>query len=191
MVAHRFAHYATSSPILEYDDLVGYGCEGLITAVDTFDATRGVKFSTWAVFRIRTTILERLRALSPVPRTLRRLRTAIDQTRSELALQAGCWPADSAVAAALNLPLAQLRGVLQETDRVVVSLEHLMGGKDTGEGDDTLVSLADDDPAGDPQQALAAAPGSRRSTAGHARGYRWRSASATAHGHEHRGSRMR
>ena len=156
-VARRLAHHAAGSPILEYDDLVGYGCEGLIAAVETFDPTRGAMFTTWAVFRIRTTILERLRALAPMPRALHRRRQAIDQTRSELAHQCGCWPEDAAVAAALQLPLPDLRRVLQETDRTVVSLEHLTDGHDNDARPARLSSLADDDPPGSPQQALDAA----------------------------------
>jgi len=58
-------------PSLNYDDLVSTGMIGLLDAISKFDSTRGVKFETYAVIRIRGTILNHLNAMSWIPRSIR------------------------------------------------------------------------------------------------------------------------
>src|SRR5487761_1253503 len=70
-VAGRMARHANAVTLLDYDDLVGYGTEGLVEAVDTFDPSYNVRFSTWAVMHIRTTIQDALRNLDPLSRSVR------------------------------------------------------------------------------------------------------------------------
>ena len=88
-VANSMARHAGQSVLLDYDDLLSYGTEGLIAAVDSFDAERGLKFSTWAVMHIRTTIQDALRALDPLPRSLRAKGKEIDRVSATLAHAAG------------------------------------------------------------------------------------------------------
>ena len=57
--------------LVEYDDLVGYGIFGLIDAIDKFELTKGVKFETYASLRIRGAILDQIRKMDWIPRTLR------------------------------------------------------------------------------------------------------------------------
>ncbi|MBI2760348.1 MAG: sigma-70 family RNA polymerase sigma factor [Chloroflexi bacterium] len=78
-VAGSMARHSNASSIVDYDDLVGYGVEGLIEAVDTFNPTYNVRFSTWAVMHIRTTIQDALRTLDPLPRSLRSKGKEIDR----------------------------------------------------------------------------------------------------------------
>jgi len=70
-VAGTMARHANASSIVDYEDLVGYGTEGLIDAVESFNPADNVRFSTWAVMHIRTTIQDALRVLDPLPRSLR------------------------------------------------------------------------------------------------------------------------
>ena len=56
---------------VEFDDLVGYGIFGLIDAIEKFDPSKGVKFETYASFRIRGAIIDNIRRMDWVPRTLR------------------------------------------------------------------------------------------------------------------------
>jgi RNA polymerase sigma factor for flagellar operon FliA len=56
---------------VEYDDLVGYGIFGLIDAIDKFETSKGVKFETYASFRIRGAVIDHIRRMDWVPRTLR------------------------------------------------------------------------------------------------------------------------
>ena len=153
-VAGAMARHAGASAIVDYDDLVGYGSEGLIAAVETFNPSYDVKFSTWAVMHIRTTIQDALRTLDPLPRSLRAKGKAIERASAELAHRTGQWPDEIEVAAALAMPLAKLRRTMQDLSTVTVSLD---GGADMGgeeQGAAWAASLADEDPAGDPQQAL-------------------------------------
>ena len=55
-VAGSLSRHRSGAAVVDYDDLVGYGTEGLIAAVDSFNPSYHVKFSTWAVMHIRTTI---------------------------------------------------------------------------------------------------------------------------------------
>ena len=69
IVAGRLGMYLGYT--VEYDDLVGYGIFGLIDAIDKFELTKGVKFETYASLRIRGSILDQIRKMDWMPRTLR------------------------------------------------------------------------------------------------------------------------
>ncbi len=98
-VAGSMSRHAGASVIVDYDDLVGYGTEGLIEAVDTFNPAYNVRFSTWAVMHIRTTIQDALRSLDPLPRSLRAKSKEIDRVSYDLANRNGYWPKDDEIAA--------------------------------------------------------------------------------------------
>ena len=63
---------------VEFDDLVGYGIFGLIDAIDKFDCTKDVKFETYASLRIRGAILDQIRKMDWIPRTLRQKQKKMD-----------------------------------------------------------------------------------------------------------------
>jgi RNA polymerase sigma factor for flagellar operon FliA len=158
-VVTPMAHYARHSALLEYDDLLAYGTEGLITAVDSFDASRGLKFSTWATMHIRTTIQDALRTLDPLSRSLRSKGKAIDRVATELAHARGAWPEPADIAAALGQPVEALRKTQQVLGRSQVSLEQVIEGHTGGaSGDDggfcLLDLLADEDPEVSPEESL-------------------------------------
>ncbi len=69
LVAGRLSMYLGYT--VEYDDLVGYGIFGLIDAIDKYDADKNVKFETYASLRIRGSILDKIRKMDWIPRTLR------------------------------------------------------------------------------------------------------------------------
>lgn len=151
-VAGAMARHASASAIVDYEDLVGYGAEGLIDAVDSFDPAFNVRFSTWAVMHIRTTIQDALRVLDPLPRSLRSKSKQIERTQYALANARGCWPADSDVAHEMGISTARLSTLQQDINRTVVSLDKVTEGEDAGRS--LLSQLADDDPDGDPQSHL-------------------------------------
>src|SRR5581483_1055429 len=111
-VANAMSRHTGQSVLLDYDDLLSYGTEGLITAVDTFDAGRGLKFSTWAVMHIRTTIQDALRSLDPLPRSIRARGREIEKVSAALAQQNGAWPDAATIAGELGQPLEQVRRTL-------------------------------------------------------------------------------
>ncbi|MHB8574439.1 MAG: sigma-70 family RNA polymerase sigma factor, partial [Dehalococcoidia bacterium] len=159
-VANSMSRHAGQSVLLDYDDLLSYGTEGLIAAVDTFDAGRGLKFSTWAVMHIRTTIQDALRTLDPLPRSLRAKGKEIDKVSAALAHERGQWPAVTEVAAALGQSLDVLRKTMADLGQTVVSLEQADDGRNgaSTSGDDNGFSLlnllADDDPETSPEAKL-------------------------------------
>lgn len=86
LVAGRLSMYLGYT--VEYDDLVGYGIFGLIDAIDKYDMAKNVKFETYASLRIRGAILDQIRKMDWIPRTLRqkqkRMDTAVAKLESEL-----------------------------------------------------------------------------------------------------------
>ena len=88
---------------VEFDDLVGYGIFGLIDAIEKFDSTKGVKFETYASFRIRGTIIDNIRRMDWVPRTLRQKNKQIENVIIKLEEELGRSPTDDELAQALGL----------------------------------------------------------------------------------------
>lgn len=88
---------------VEYDDLVGYGVFGLIDAIDKFDLSKGYKFETYASLRIRGAILDQVRKMDWIPRSLRQKQKKIDTAIAELEKSNGKAPSDSEVAAYLGI----------------------------------------------------------------------------------------
>ena len=76
IVAGRLSMYLGNN--VEYDDLVGYGIFGLIDAIDKFDYGKNVKFETYASLRIRGSILDQIRKMDWIPRSLRQKQKKID-----------------------------------------------------------------------------------------------------------------
>jgi RNA polymerase sigma factor FliA len=87
----------------EPDELVSYGTIGLIAALDSFDTTRGLAFSTYAVPRIRGAILDELRRQDHVPRSVRRNARAVAHVREALSQTNGRQASDAEVAEHLGL----------------------------------------------------------------------------------------
>ena len=88
---------------VEFDDLVGYGIFGLIDAIEKFDPSKGVKFETYASFRIRGTIIDNIRRMDWVPRTLRQKSKQIENVIIKFEEELGRGPTDDELAEALGL----------------------------------------------------------------------------------------
>lgn len=87
VVAGRLAIYLGSN--VEYDDLVSYGIFGLIDAIDKFDYGKGIKFETYASLRIRGSILDQIRKLDWIPRSVRQKQKAISTAMKKLETEIG------------------------------------------------------------------------------------------------------
>lgn len=105
IVAGRLSMYLGYN--VEYDDLVGYGIFGLIDAVDKFDYTKGVKFETYASFRIRGAILDEIRKMDWIPRTLRQKQRKIDAAFQKIEAELGRMATDEEVAKELDISLEE------------------------------------------------------------------------------------
>lgn len=87
LVAGRLSMYLGYT--VEYDDLVGYGIFGLIDAIDKYDTTKNVKFETYASLRIRGSILDQIRRMDWIPRTLRQKQKQMDTAAAKLEAENG------------------------------------------------------------------------------------------------------
>ena len=114
LVAGRLGIYL--NPYIETDDLVGYGILGLIDAIDKFDLKKDVKFETYASLRIRGSILDAIRKLDWVPRTLRKKQKDIDRAYIELEIKLKRPPQDDEVATFLNISVEEYYVLLKEVN---------------------------------------------------------------------------
>ena len=121
-VAGRLNIYFGSN--IEYDDLVSFGVFGLIDAIDKFDLRKGVKFETYASLRIRGAIIDNIRELDWVPRSLRQKGKTLEKTYLELENELGRSPTDQEAAERLELSMDEFHKFLNDASiSTLVSLE--------------------------------------------------------------------
>lgn len=101
VVAGRLSMYLGYN--VEYDDLVGYGIFGLIDAIDKFDCFKEVKFETYASLRIRGAILDQIRKMDWIPRTIRQKQKKIEAVIREVEQATGHAATDEEIAAGLGI----------------------------------------------------------------------------------------
>lgn len=111
-IADRMA--AKLPPSVERDDLYGAGIIGLIDAVERFDATRGIAFTTFAEMRVRGAILDNLRSLDWASRGTRRKAREVQEAYSQLEQEKGDTATEEEVAEKMGIPIAELRETLQD-----------------------------------------------------------------------------
>ena len=119
---------------VEYDDLVGYGTFGLIDAIDKYDFDKGVKFETYASLRIRGAILDQVRRMDWLPRTVRQKQKRMDAAYQKLETESGRFATDEELAAELEISVEELGQWQAQTKATgVVSLdEYLEQGSENG-----------------------------------------------------------
>ena len=112
---------------VEFDDLVGYGIFGLIDAIEKFDPAKGVKFETYASFRIRGTIIDNIRRMDWVPRTLRQKNKQIEGAIIKLEEELGRSPTDDELADTLGLTSDETVDLLRKSSiHSLVSLDDFL-----------------------------------------------------------------
>ncbi len=100
-------------PTVERDDLYGAGVIGLLDAIERFDASRGIAFTTFAEMRVRGAILDSLRALDWASRTMRRRGREVQAAFAAVERQHGRTATEEEVAAHLKINIRELRDLLQ------------------------------------------------------------------------------
>ncbi len=101
VVAGRLSMYLGYN--VEYEDLVSYGVFGLIDAIDKFDTGKEVKFETYASLRIRGAILDQIRKMDWIPRTIRQRQKQLDTAMKELERRNGKPATDAEIAAYMGI----------------------------------------------------------------------------------------
>jgi RNA polymerase sigma factor for flagellar operon FliA len=142
-------------PNIEQADLVSYGIFGLIDAIEKFDLTRSIKFETYAISRIKGAIIDELRAIDWIPRSVRYKAREVEKAYAALEGRLHRTPTETEVAAELGIALEDLHQIFSQVSFVnVVALDELLnvGGE---RGDKlSLVDTLEDTKAEDPVQAF-------------------------------------
>lgn len=112
--------------VLDYEDLLAYGTIGLIQAYDRFDPTRGVKFESFAVMRIRGAILDALRSLRGLPQSVTDKAKRLQRAALELEAELGHPPSDEEMAGSLGLSIKEVQQQMQDASCVSVSLDAIL-----------------------------------------------------------------
>jgi RNA polymerase sigma factor for flagellar operon FliA len=141
---------------VEEADLISYGLTGLIAAVERFDPALHIKFETYAIPRIRGAILDELRALDWVPRTVRTRARALERANMKLEARLLRAPNDDELAAELGISVDELHETLLEISRsTLVALDELWSFPERSGEQVSLLETVPDLGAPDPQAAVA------------------------------------
>jgi RNA polymerase sigma factor for flagellar operon FliA len=121
-------------------DLVSYGIIGLIDAIDRFEPVRKVKFETYAIPRIKGAIIDELRSIDWVPRSVRAKARAVERAYAKLENQLLRTPTDAEVAAELGMTEPELHTVFHQISFVgVVALDEMLSSGSGERGESTTL----------------------------------------------------
>ncbi len=136
LVKYVAARVATGLPnTVEQGDLVSYGMFGLIDAIEKFEPARGFKFETYAIPRIRGAILDELRSMDWVPRSVRAKARRIEQAMATFENEAGRGASEEELAERAGMKLNELRNTLGQVARGgILGLDEMVGGGSGGGG---------------------------------------------------------
>src|SRR5205085_457174 len=142
-------------PNIEQADLVSYGIFGLIDAIEKFDLERAIKFETYAISRIKGAIIDELRAIDWIPRSVRYKAREVEKAYAALEGRLHRTPTEGEVATELGISLDDLHTIFSQVSFVnVIALDELLtvGGE---RGDKmSLVDTLEDTKAEDPVAAF-------------------------------------
>jgi RNA polymerase sigma factor for flagellar operon FliA len=135
-------------------DLVSYGLLGLIGAIERYEPDRDVKFETYAIARIKGAIIDELRAMDWVPRSVRSRAREIERAIAQLEAKIGRAPTDEEIAAKVGITVEELEDSLTDIARSsIAALDELWTVSDGGD-QVALIDTVEDTDAPDPQNSL-------------------------------------
>jgi RNA polymerase sigma factor for flagellar operon FliA len=137
-------------------DLVSYGLLGLIGAIERFDPDRDIKFETYAIARIKGSIIDELRSMDWVPRSVRARARDIERTIASLEAKLTRAPTDEEIASALNITEEEFQDSLLEISRSsIAALDELWSAPGSSGDSVALIDTIEDPQAAEPQSAMA------------------------------------
>jgi RNA polymerase sigma factor FliA len=140
---------------IEEADLISYGLLGLIGAIERFEPEREIKFETFAVARIKGSIIDELRSLDWVPRSVRAKAREIEAAHSKLERELGRTPTDEEVSKALEMSMDDFQEALvQISNSSLVALDELWAVSDASGDQVSLLDTMRDPSAVDPAREL-------------------------------------
>jgi RNA polymerase sigma factor for flagellar operon FliA len=136
---------------IEEGDLISYGLLGLMNAIERFDPGRQIKFETYAVTRIKGAIIDELRSLDWVPRSVRARARQIERKSAELENKLQRAPTDEEISGALNLSMQEFQdAITQIATSSIVALDEMWTVSSSGEPLSLIDTIGDNrmtDPA--------------------------------------------
>jgi RNA polymerase sigma factor for flagellar operon FliA len=142
-------------PHIEEADLISYGMVGLITAIERFDLSRDIKFETYALMRIKGAIIDELRLLDWVPRSVRSRAREVERANAKLENKLQRAPTDTEIAAELDITVEELNDSLVAISHAsMVALDELWSVSDSTGDQVSLMETIVDSRAPDPAKAL-------------------------------------
>jgi len=142
-------------PHVEEADLVSYGLGGLMSAIDRFDLSREIKFETYAIMRIKGAIIDELRSLDWVPRSVRARAREVEKAISKLEHLLHRQPTDEEIAQEMGITVEELNdSLLAISHSSIVALDELWSVSDSSGDQVSLMDTIEDPGAPDPARAL-------------------------------------
>jgi RNA polymerase sigma factor for flagellar operon FliA len=152
-ISHRLSVNLPAS--VEKNDLTSAGILGLIKAVETFEPERGFKFETYAAHKIRGSILDELRALDWVPRSVRQKARDLQRTYAKLENELGRLPYDDEVCDSLGISIKEYEDILSDVAPVtIISLEESMPDRSSDSKELRIIDTIEDPGSSNPLREL-------------------------------------
>jgi RNA polymerase sigma factor for flagellar operon FliA len=140
---------------VEEADLISYGLIGLIGAIERFDPGREIKFETYAITRIKGAIIDELRALDWVPRSVRARAREIERAHAKLEHRLHRSPTDEEMARELGIGVDEFQdSLLKISNSTVVALDELWAVSDASGDQVSLLDTLHDPDAPDPERVM-------------------------------------
>jgi RNA polymerase sigma factor for flagellar operon FliA len=140
---------------VEEADLISYGLGGLISAIERFELEREIKFETYAITRIKGAIIDELRSLDWVPRSVRARARAIERANTQLEHKLQRAPTDEEMAVALEMSVSDFQdALLQISNSTVAALDELWTVSDASGDQVSLLDTLQDPGAPDPAHVI-------------------------------------
>ena len=137
---------------VEEADLISYGLGGLISAIERFDLAREIKFETYAIPRIRGAIIDELRSMDWVPRSVRARAREFERTNMKLEARLQRAPSDEEMATELEITIEDFQdALLQISNSTILALDELWTVSDSTGDQVSLLDTLPDRGAPDPQ----------------------------------------
>jgi len=140
---------------IELDDLISVGTFGLMDAIAAYDMTRGVRFEAFSLPRIQGAMVDELRSMDWVPRTVRFKASKLNEAYKVLEIQLGRKPTDPEIAEHLGIPVEELRRLFAETHSVNITSLDKSWSENDGSKDIREVDFLADRRSEDPTERLA------------------------------------
>jgi RNA polymerase sigma factor for flagellar operon FliA len=136
-------------------DLISYGLTGLINAIERFEPSREIKFETYAMSRIKGSIIDELRSMDWVPRSVRMRAREFERANAKLEHKLHRAPTDQELADELGVTPDELQEHIQQiSNSAVIALDELWSVSDSSGGQVSLLDTIEDPNAADPERSF-------------------------------------